>query len=59
VEIGRNIEISDESERLLAEELANQNFTINDTPFELGEVSYHAGWTFHRAGPNTSVPRAR
>lgn len=58
VEIGRNIEISDESERLLAEELANQNFTINDTPFELGEVSYHAGWTFHRAGPNTSsTPR--
>ena len=58
VEIGRNIEISDESERLLAEELANQNFAINDTPFELGEVSYHAGWTFHRAGPNTSsTPR--
>jgi ectoine hydroxylase-related dioxygenase (phytanoyl-CoA dioxygenase family) len=58
VEIGRNIEISDESERLLAEELANQNFNINDTPFELGEVSYHAGWTFHRAGPNTSdAPR--
>ncbi|KAA9353689.1 phytanoyl-CoA dioxygenase family protein [Larkinella humicola] len=58
VEIGRNIEISDESERLLAEELTNLNFTINDTPFELGEVSYHAGWTFHRAGPNTSsTPR--
>ena len=58
VEIGRNIEISDESERLLAQELADQNFTVNDTPFELGEVSYHAGWTFHRAGPNTSdTPR--
>lgn len=58
VEIGRNIEISDESERLLAEQLANLNFNIHDTPFELGEVSYHAGWTFHRAGPNTSdTPR--
>ncbi|MGA0556302.1 phytanoyl-CoA dioxygenase family protein [Larkinella sp. VNQ87] len=58
VEIGRNVEISDESEKLLAEELARQNFTINDTSFELGEVSYHAGWTFHRAGPNTSnAPR--
>lgn len=53
-EIGRDIEISDESEQLLADELQKQNFPVNDTPFELGEVSYHAGWTFHRAGPNTS-----
>lgn len=58
VEIGRNIEISDESERLLSDELQRMNFEMNDTPFDLGEVSYHAGWTFHRAGPNTSdVPR--
>ncbi|WP_338873294.1 phytanoyl-CoA dioxygenase family protein [Spirosoma sp. SC4-14] len=54
VEIGRGIEISDESEQLLADELQKQNFSVHDTPFELGEVSYHAGWTFHRAGPNTS-----
>lgn len=54
VEIGRDVEISDDSEKLLAEELARLNFRVNDTPFELGEVSYHAGWTFHRAGPNTS-----
>ncbi|MFC5410419.1 phytanoyl-CoA dioxygenase family protein [Larkinella bovis] len=58
VEIGRNMEISDESEKVLAEELASRHFNVNDTPFELGEVSYHAGWTFHRAGPNTSdAPR--
>lgn len=58
VEIGRDVEISDDSEKLLADQLAAQNFTVNDTPFELGEVSYHAGWTFHRAGPNTSdTPR--
>nr|WP_293834874.1 phytanoyl-CoA dioxygenase family protein [uncultured Arsenicibacter sp.] len=58
VEIGRDIEISDESERLLSDELQRMNFEMNDTPFDLGEVSYHAGWTFHRAGPNTSdVPR--
>jgi len=54
VEIGRDIEISDESEQLLADELQKQNFSVHDTPFDLGEVSYHAGWTFHRAGPNTS-----
>jgi ectoine hydroxylase-related dioxygenase (phytanoyl-CoA dioxygenase family) len=54
VEIGRDLEISDESEKILADELQKQNFNVHDTPFELGEVSYHAGWTFHRAGPNVS-----
>ena len=54
VEIGRDIEISDDSEAILASELQQQNFPLNNTPFELGEVSYHAGWTFHRAGPNVS-----
>ena len=23
-----------------------------EEPFGLGEVSFHSGWTFHRAGPN-------
>lgn len=54
VEIGRDVEISDDSEKILADELQKQNFPLNNTPFELGEVSYHAGWTFHRAGPNQS-----
>ncbi|WP_336514207.1 phytanoyl-CoA dioxygenase family protein [Pollutibacter soli] len=55
VEIGRDIEISDESENILQEELRKRNFNMNDTPFELGELSYHAGWLFHRAGPNKST----
>lgn len=54
VEIGRDIEISDDSEKILSEALQAQNFPMNDTPFDLGEVSFHAGWTFHRAGPNVS-----
>jgi ectoine hydroxylase-related dioxygenase (phytanoyl-CoA dioxygenase family) len=54
VEIGRDIEISDDSEKILADALQKENFPLNNTPFELGEVSYHAGWTFHRAGPNVS-----
>lgn len=58
VELGRDLEISDESEAFLARELSKRNFPLNDTPFELGEVSYHAGWTFHRAGSNTAgAPR--
>lgn len=54
IEIGRDMEISDASEKILTNELQKQNFPVNDTPFDLGEVSYHAGWTFHRAGPNVS-----
>ena len=54
VELGRNIEISDASEKILADALQKENFNVHDTPFDLGEVSYHAGWTFHRAGPNES-----
>lgn len=58
VEIGRDLEISDASEKILADALQQQNFNVHDTPFDLGEVSYHAGWTFHRAGPNVSdLPR--
>ncbi|WP_428662522.1 phytanoyl-CoA dioxygenase family protein [Runella sp.] len=52
VEIGRDLEISDESEVLMSQSL-NQ-FNQNEGPFDLGEVSYHAGWLFHRAGANAS-----
>lgn len=52
VEIGRDKEISDESEALLTSAL--KQFTINEEPFDLGEVSFHAGWTYHRAGANAS-----
>ena len=52
VEIGRDLEISDESEALMAAQLGQ--FRLHETPFALGEVSYHAGWLFHRAGANAS-----
>ena len=29
-------------------------FLVVDGPFEVGDVSFHRGWTFHRAGPTTS-----
>lgn len=55
---GRDLPISDESERVLQEALADQNFPQVSEPYELGEVSYHLGWTFHRAAANnTDVPR--
>ena len=52
---GRDLPISDESERELQETLARQDFPLVETPYDIGEVSYHQGWTFHRASPNTSV----
>ena len=54
--IGRDLEISDQSEATLGEAL--QRFVTDDGAFALGEVSFHSGWTFHRAGPNTTgLPR--
>lgn len=58
-ESGRQLAISDESERELQRSFEQQNYPVDNTPFALGEVSYHMGWTFHRAGGNASdQPRA-
>jgi ectoine hydroxylase-related dioxygenase (phytanoyl-CoA dioxygenase family) len=55
---GRDLEISDESERRVSAALLEQGFPTVAEPFALGEVSYHLGWTFHRASPNrASTPR--
>ena len=55
-QIGRDLEISDESELTLKQALSS--FRMDDTAFDLGDVSFHAGWTFHRAGANsTDRPR--
>ncbi|MCC6415857.1 MAG: phytanoyl-CoA dioxygenase family protein [Opitutaceae bacterium] len=58
-EAGRELGISDESEKEIGRSMKDHNYPLDDTPFDLGEVSFHYGWTFHRAGPNTSCqPRA-
>jgi ectoine hydroxylase-related dioxygenase (phytanoyl-CoA dioxygenase family) len=52
-----DMEISDASEQVIGRTL--RDCPIVDAPFDLGEVSFHYGWTFHRAGPNTKdTPRA-
>ena len=58
IKIGRELEISDESEKKINEQLKLSNLPVDETPFDLGEVSFHMGFTFHRAGPN-QLPRAR
>jgi ectoine hydroxylase-related dioxygenase (phytanoyl-CoA dioxygenase family) len=56
---GRDLEISDESERSLRKALESGRFREVNEPYELGEVSFHSGWTFHHTGANRSDrPRA-
>lgn len=55
---GRDLAISDDSEAVLQKVLAEQGFPLRQEPYSLGDVSFHQGWTFHRAEPNkTDVPR--
>lgn len=52
---GRDLPISDDSEREVQRALAEQDFELVETPFRLGDVSFHQGWTFHRAASNRSA----
>jgi ectoine hydroxylase-related dioxygenase (phytanoyl-CoA dioxygenase family) len=52
IKIGRDLDISDDSQRIMDEQLKLSNLPVDETPFDLGEVSFHLGFTFHRAGPN-------
>ena len=51
---GRDLAISDESEQKIQERLRVTDFEHIIEPFDLGEVSFHSGWVFHRAGANTT-----
>jgi len=53
-EIGRDLAISDESEQIIQQELSDKNLDLDESDFDLGEISFHSGWTFHRAGANKS-----
>ncbi len=49
---GRDLKIGDDSEKLIGEKLRVTDFEHVIEPFDLGEVSFHSGWVFHRAGAN-------
>jgi ectoine hydroxylase-related dioxygenase (phytanoyl-CoA dioxygenase family) len=57
--VGRDLEISAESERQISAAVEHQGIAEVREPFELGDVSFHYGWTLHRAGPNTSTAHRR
>lgn len=51
---GRDLGISDESEAKISANMARHGFEFVSSAFDLGEVSFHLGWTFHKAGANAS-----
>ena len=51
---GRDLQISDESENILSDKLRVSDFNHVIEPFDIGEISFHSGWVFHRAGANQS-----
>jgi len=58
LDLGRDLAISDQSQSVIEKKLLAANLGQCEEPFDLGEVSFHSGWTFHRAGRNlTERPR--
>lgn len=51
---GRDKEIGDESQAFLQAVLKEKGFRHVVEAFGLGDVSFHTGWTYHRAGPNVT-----
>jgi ectoine hydroxylase-related dioxygenase (phytanoyl-CoA dioxygenase family) len=49
---GRELEIGDESEAIIHRTLRVTDFEHVIEAFDLGELSFHSGWVFHRAGAN-------
>ena len=49
---GRTLKISDDSEAVIQKKLTLHDFKKVVEPFEAGEISFHSGWVFHRAGAN-------
>ena len=52
---GRNLEISDESEQQIEQKLRVTDFKHVIEAFDIGEISFHSGWIFHRAGANSTT----
>jgi ectoine hydroxylase-related dioxygenase (phytanoyl-CoA dioxygenase family) len=51
---GRSLKISDESQHVIDDMLKKSRLRHKIEPFDLGEISFHKGWLYHRAGANTT-----
>ena len=56
---GRELAIGDESETIMQQRLKVTDFKHVIEPFDSGEISFHSGWIFHRAGANTTPDMRR
>ncbi|RYY66911.1 MAG: phytanoyl-CoA dioxygenase [Chitinophagaceae bacterium] len=56
---GRELAIGDESETVMQKRLRVTDFQHVVEPFDVGEVSFHSGWVFHRAGANQTPDMRR
>lgn len=54
IEEGRELAIGDESEAVLTQKLRVTDFPHVVEAFDAGEISFHSGWVFHRAGANVT-----
>ncbi len=51
---GRELAIGDESEQMMQQRLRVTDYPHVIEAFDAGEISFHSGWLFHRAGANTT-----
>jgi len=51
---GRDLSIGDTSENEIQKRLRVTDFEHIIEPFDAGEISFHSGWIFHRAGANST-----
>ena len=51
---GRDLSIGDESEAIMNRRLRVTDFPHVVEAFDAGEISFHSGWLFHRAGANST-----
>jgi ectoine hydroxylase-related dioxygenase (phytanoyl-CoA dioxygenase family) len=56
---GRGLKISDESESVINDLLRDSGLPHRSEAFDIGEVSFHKGWLYHRAGANTTTTMRR
>lgn len=49
---GRELMIGDESEQVIGKSLKVTDYDHVIEAFDIGEISFHSGWIFHRAGAN-------